>query len=71
MADVLRNAQANGVDQAWPADWAALASHRKQAEAYRQAGHLRAALRELGEAIDLLGVAARLHRKERGQNGSS
>jgi PPM family protein phosphatase len=71
MADILRNAQANGVDQAWPADWAALATHRKQAEAHRQAGHLRAALRELGEAIDLLGLAARVHRKERSQNGSS
>jgi serine/threonine protein phosphatase PrpC len=65
IADVLRNAQAHGVDQAWSTDWAALATHRKKAEEYRQAGHLRAALGELGEAVDLLGLAACNFKKER------
>lgn len=71
MADVLRNAQANGVDQAWKTDWAALAAHRKKAEEYRQAGNLRGALGQLGEAIDLLGQAARKHKMERGTIGAS
>jgi serine/threonine protein phosphatase PrpC len=71
MADVLRNAQANGVGQAWKADWAALSAHRRKAEGFRQAGDLRRALGELGEAIDLLGVAARLHKKEQGAIGAS
>lgn len=66
MADVLRSAQASGVDQAWPADWAELARRRKKAEGFRQAGHLRAALGELGEAIDILGIAARLRKDQNG-----
>lgn len=66
IADTLRSAQANGVDQAWPADWAALARHRKKAESFRQAGHFRAALGELGEAIEILGVAARIRKDQNG-----
>ncbi len=64
MADVLRASQAEGVHHSWKADWAALAAHRKKAEEYRQAGDLRAALGELGEAIDILGLAGRTHKKE-------
>ncbi len=70
IADVLRNAQANGVDQAWKTDWATLALRRKRAEEYRQAGDLRAALGELAEAIDLLGQAGREH-KEATMSGAS
>jgi serine/threonine protein phosphatase PrpC len=71
MADVLRQAQAHGVDHSWRADWAALSAHRKQAEVFRQAGNLRAALGELGEAIYLLGEAGCEHKRERGAIGAS
>lgn len=70
LADVLRNAQAVGVDHAWKTDWAALTAHRKKAEEHRQASQLRAALRELCEAVDLLGQAACNHKKERGSIGA-
>ena len=66
MADVLRNAQAVGVDQAWKADWAALSAFRRKAEEFRQAGDLRRALGQLGEAIDLLGLAGRVHGRDPG-----
>ncbi len=68
MADVVRNAQANAVDQAWKIDWAALAAHRKKAEEFRQAGNLRKALGELGEAIDLLGEGACDHKRHHGSD---
>ena len=71
IADLLRNSQANGVDQSWKADWVALAAHRRKAEEFRQANNLRAALGELGEAMDLLALAATAHKIERTANGSS
>ncbi len=71
MADIVRNAQANGVDQAWKADWAELAAIRKKAEECRQSGNLRGAIGQLAEAIDLLGLAARNHKKEHGPIGAS
>ena len=57
--EVLRHAQASGVDHAWKVDWSALAGHRKKAEEFRKKRHLQGTLKELGEAIDLLGQAAR------------
>lgn len=71
MADVLRTAQSLGLEQAWPADWSALAAHRKKAEEFRRVGDLRAALGQLGEAIEVLGHAGRVHRKEKGSIGAS
>lgn len=71
MADVLRQSQAIGVEQAWRADWIALAGHRKKAEEFRQAGDLRAALGELGEAIYILGEAGCAYKREHGTIGAS
>ncbi len=70
IAESLRSSQAAGVDQAWKADWAALAAHRKTAEEYRQAGNLRAALGELCKAVDILAQAAQDHKQERSSSGA-
>ena len=69
MADVVRNAQANAVDQAWKIDWPQLAAHRKKAEECRQAGDPRGALGELGEAIDILGEGACEHKRDHAHSG--
>lgn len=71
LEDSLRNTQAHGVDQAWQADWPAIASHRRKAEELRRQGKLRDALRELSEAIDLLSHAGSEHKKQRGVVGAS
>ncbi|HEU5115237.1 MAG TPA: hypothetical protein VFT74_01030, partial [Isosphaeraceae bacterium] len=67
--DVLKNAQAVAVDQAWTLDWATLSTERKAAEAAFSGGQHLDALRHLGESVTLLGVAARQHRKETLKNG--
>lgn len=67
--DVLKNAQAVAVDQAWGLDWAELSKERKAAEAAFSSGQHRDALKHLAEAAAILGTAARLHRKETLKNG--
>jgi serine/threonine protein phosphatase PrpC len=64
----LRSGQATAVTQAWSLDWSELAKYRRLADEARAAGDPRTALRNLGEAIVLLGLAGRIHRKEQGQN---
>ena len=71
LATTIRNAQAQGVDHAWRADWAALAAHRRKADKARADGRSRDALVELCEAIDLLGLAAGINKKERGPIGAA
>ena len=66
LTEVVRTAQALAVEQAWSLDWPLLAAHRREAELARQAGRLRDALRALGEATVVLGVAGRLHKKDQG-----
>jgi protein phosphatase len=61
--DQIRHAQAAAIDQSWTLDWATLTNYRREAEESRTAGDLRSALRCLGEAIYLLGMAGRIHRK--------
>ena len=68
LADILRNAQANGVDQAWKTDWAELAAFRRKAEEHRKAGDLRLALGSLCDAIEILGLAARESRHDHGSD---
>jgi protein phosphatase len=71
MTEEVRNAQAVAVDQAWSLDWPTLANHRLLAEEARAAGQPRRALRRLGEAIVLLGIAGRQYKKDHGGNGHS
>jgi PPM family protein phosphatase len=63
LTEVVRQAQATAIERAWPLDWALLANFRREGEEARSAGDLRAALRCLGEAIVILGLAGRVHRK--------
>jgi serine/threonine protein phosphatase PrpC len=62
-SDLIRRVQAHAVEQAWSLDWTQFSGYRRQEHEARAAGDLRAALRNLGEMIVLLGVAARFHRK--------
>ena len=63
LAELVRKVQATAIEQTWPADWPKLAAHRRHADIEREAGRLRRALKHLGESIDMLGQAGRLHRK--------
>jgi protein phosphatase len=69
IADVVKNAQAAAVEQAWNVEWPELTERRKKAEAAFSSGDLRACLHDLGEAVALLGQAGRKHRKEMQKNG--
>jgi protein phosphatase len=62
-ADLTRRIQAHAVEQAWSLDWTEFARFRRQGSEARAKGNLRGALKNLGEEIALLGVAARFHRK--------
>jgi len=66
LADQVQKCQQVAIDQTWPVEWSALADHRRIANDLRKKGNLRHALLELGEAIDLLGSAGRLHRRSAG-----
>jgi protein phosphatase len=62
-ADLTRRVQAHAVEQAWSLDWTQFARYRRAESEARSAGKLRASLRNIGEMMVLLGVAARFHRK--------
>ena len=66
---LVRQSKAQAIEAAWPADWAALANHVRDAEERRGVGDFRGALKHLGESIALLGTAARLRRRDHA-NGS-
>jgi len=61
--ELTRRIQAHAIEQAWSLDWTQFARYRRAEGEARDAGDLRAALRNLGEMMVLLGVAARFHRK--------
>lgn len=61
--DLTRRIQAHAIEQAWSLDWTQFAQYRRQEQEARTAGNLREALKNVGEMIVLLGVAARFHRK--------
>ncbi len=63
MSDLVKKCQEIAVEQGWPVEWSSLTAQRKIASKLRKQGQLRHALMELGEAIDLLGQAGRIHRK--------
>lgn len=60
----VRNAQQLAVDSSWHLEWADLTEWRRKADAAIDAGEFRQALLCLGEAVELLGVAGRLHKRE-------
>jgi protein phosphatase len=64
LTDVVKNAQAMAVEQAWSLDWPGLTQTRREAEEAFRSARIREAVRLLGEAITQLGQAGRLHRKE-------
>jgi protein phosphatase len=63
LMDQVRKAQATAIERTWPVDWTLLTAYRRQADEAKAAGKSRSAARALGEAIVLLGTAARLHKK--------
>jgi protein phosphatase len=63
VSDLVKKSQQVAVEQGWPVEWASLSDQRRIASKLRKQGKLRHALMELGEAMDLLGQAGRVHRK--------
>ena len=68
LSELTRRVQAAAVEQAWSLDWTLFAKYRRQEGEARAAGNLRKALRNVGEMMELLGKAARFHRKSAGSN---
>jgi serine/threonine protein phosphatase PrpC len=66
VAESIRHGQAVAVEQSWSVDWPTLANLLKDVQAARTVGDFQRALRFLGEALTLLGQAARHHRKHNG-----
>jgi serine/threonine protein phosphatase PrpC len=62
-SELIRRVQAHAIEQAWSLDWTLFAQHRRKESEARASGNLREALRNIGEMMALLGVAARFHRK--------
>jgi len=63
LTELVARVQQVAVDQTWSLGWPALTNHRRGSAEARAAGQNRLALREIGEAISLLGQAGRIHRK--------
>lgn len=59
----IRACKDHAIESAWPVDWARLALQVRQADDKRNQGDLRESLKILGEAITVLGIAGRVHRK--------
>ncbi len=66
LAEQVRAAQQAAIEHTWPVEWPKLAALRKRAEKSRKSGDLRCSLKDLGEAIDILGQAGRAHKKAAG-----
>jgi serine/threonine protein phosphatase PrpC len=66
LAEQVRAGQQSAIEQTWAVEWPKLAALRRRSEKMRIVGKLRPALKDLGEAIDLLGQAGRSHRKDAG-----
>jgi serine/threonine protein phosphatase PrpC len=70
LSEQVRKAQALAIERTWPVDWTLLTAYRRQAEDARTAGKPRSAVRALAEALVLLSVAGRLHKKSGAANVS-
>jgi len=66
LTELVTRTQQTAVEQTWPVDWPSLAILRRDVATNRAAGQLRRALKAIGEAVDLLGQAGRLHKKTSG-----
>jgi len=66
LTELVTRTQQTAVEQTWPVDWPSLATLRRDVATNRAAGQLRRALKAIGEAVDLLGQAGRLHKKSSG-----
>jgi PPM family protein phosphatase len=66
LAELVRKTQALAIERTWHVDWTKLTAYRRQAEDARTAGKPRSAVRALAEALVLLSVAGRLHKKTGG-----
>jgi protein phosphatase len=62
-SELIRRVQAHAIEQAWSLDWTLFAQYRREEGESRATDNLRGALRNIGEMMALLGVAARFHRK--------
>ena len=63
---LVNKAEANAREQNWPIDWTVLESYRASASQNIAASKSRSALRDLAEAIVILGTGGRLHKKSGG-----
>lgn len=61
----IRAGKDNGIENTWPVDWPKLALRLRNSDAKRALGDFRGALHDLGEAITMLGIGGRVHRKQR------
>jgi protein phosphatase len=68
--ELTRTAQEQAIEQAWSLDWAVLGSLRRQEADARAAKNAWVSLRKLAEILDILGQAARFHRKNVGTPSS-
>lgn len=59
----IRSCKDHAIESNWPVDWARLAIQVRNADAKKAQGELRESLKVLGEAITVLGIAGRVHRK--------
>jgi PPM family protein phosphatase len=62
ISELTRKVQAQAIEQAWSLDWTEFATFRRQEAEARASGDHRAALRAIGETLELLGQAAREHK---------
>ncbi len=70
LSEQVHRAEATAIEKGWPVDRPVLANLRRESEEARTAGDTRGALRCLGEAISMLGVGGRLHRKSQSGSGA-
>ncbi|MBV8487900.1 MAG: serine/threonine-protein phosphatase [Planctomycetaceae bacterium] len=64
LSELAERARELAIEQAWPLDWTELASCRRKLAESRTARQPWPSLRELGETLSILGVAARNHHRK-------
>jgi protein phosphatase len=59
----IRTVKDIAIENSWPVDWPKLALHVRNADTFKAQEQYRDALKLLGEAITMLGIGGRLHKK--------